>query len=361
MKQNFSNDNILEDVKDSSNKNKREGVEVTSTLGSERVTKKLGALNKVINHDEGILSQDIDELEHALQDKDTRVRIGELEISVGDMEGLGRECPEFLEGVKQNIVKGEDKFTFMTPDIARYIAKHGKELRFENLTELSEEIAEILSRNEDLRSFMSFYLTSISDKTAEYLGRYKGVYLSLNNIKKLTDRAIESLSAKEGFSLGLNDLTELSDKGAELLSKCKVKSLDLDGLTELSDKVAEYLGSFQGEYLELNGLTHLSDSVAQHLSKSKTYLNLRGIKTISDSVAAHLSNFKGKRLGLHSLTALSEKSAEYLSKVESYIDLDNVTEISDQGCRFLAQKKGGIDFQSSPDTKRRVQRYGGKV
>lgn len=352
-------ENLIQETKrPSEHKEQTEGVEVISSSGSKKILEKLSTLDKTINHDEAIYLKDIDDIENALQSKDVRVVIGDLELSVIDLERLGEENPEFLEGVRQNKVKSEGKLSFMTPEIAKYLSKNGKHLSFNNLKELPEDIAEILSENKDPDSYMFFKnISVISDKTAECLRRYKGIYLSLDGLKSLSESAAESLSKRPGYSLGLNGLRKISDEAAESLSKCKIKSLSLNGLIELSDKAAEYIGNYEGTHLELNGLTDLSDSVAEDLSKSKAYLDLRGIKTISDSVAAHFANFRGEQLGFHNLTTLSDKAAEYLSKYEGYLHLDKVVGISERVAEHLSQHKGGIDFQYAKQTEEQVAKY----
>ena len=83
--------------------------------------------------------------------------------------------------------------------------------------------------------------------------------LSLNNLNELSDAVAEALSKHQG-NLYLDGMTELSDAVAEALSKHQ-GNLYLRGLrvSELSDKAAEALSKHQGN-LSLAGQIEFSDA-----------------------------------------------------------------------------------------------------
>ena len=378
MKKHALEENIFQDTVDpSEHERQREAVEVTPSLGSERMIEKLGVLDNAINHDEVLTSEDMMALDNVLENKDIKVLVGGQEFTIGELEKVAEENKEIWDEICSGNFRNFEKLTFVTPEIATYLVEKKTDLCFRNLTILSAPVAEILSKIEDKKN-LSFKVTKISDEVAEHLSKHVGT-LFLSEVTELSDKAAEllshhdgtislgpthlsssaaeSLSNHKGYSLSLNGLTEISDEIAEFLSKYKGRSLDLNGLTEFSDKAAEYFANFKGTHLELNGLTHISDSVAEHLSKTKAYLDFRGVKSISDSVAAHFANFKGDQLGFHSLSHLSDLAAEYLSKSDTHLHLDEVSGLSEKAAEHLSRCKSGIDFQRAPEAKRMVEKY----
>ena len=122
-------------------------------------------------------------------------------------------------------------------------------LNFNTLPEISDSVAEILSRYPG--NYLKLDgLTELSDAAAESLSQYQGEYLDLNRLKCLSDSAAGSLASLKGtLSLGWgNQLSEMSDDAARLLaardksdsSRIKPNTLSIC-LTELPESAAQIL------------------------------------------------------------------------------------------------------------------------
>ena len=199
---------------------------------------------------------------------------GLTELSEGAAQSLAKVNPENLilpDKLEQQVAEYRDGDYFIEQKIlAKGVASTWLACRddeesvdFSSFTGIEEEAADVLSKHKGELNLNG--LTELSDAVAESLSKFEGDYLQLDGLTELSDAAAESLSKFKGEVLGLDGLTQLSDSGAEILSKRK-GGLSLDGLTKLSDAAAESLSKCK-EGLWLNGLTELSDAVANSLAK----------------------------------------------------------------------------------------------
>jgi len=182
----------------------------------------------------------------------------------------------------------------------------------ESLTILSDSVATVIRQFNSSLNFAN--LQHLSDSAAEILGksgrsRFYGVYMP--ELNTLSSAAAAGLCGFHKFFLRLHGLTSISDDTAEGLGK-HLGELSLPNVSYLSESAVEQLARVQGK-LCLNGLTDLSSVAAEHLGKHRGDLFLNGLTRISDAVAGHLGNHRGT-LYLYGLTFLSDEEAELLSK-----------------------------------------------
>ena len=174
------------------------------------------------------------------------------------------------------------------------MSKHKGVLQLDGLTELSDAVAESLSKHKHLTLYG---LKTVNDSPAHLalLNRLcKSDYLSLPNLVEISGATAKTLAKQNGV-LELDGLKELSDSAAESLGQHHGKRLRLNNLRGLSDATAEFLSEYRGE-LWLTSVKHLSDSVAKVLSNHKGTLVLDGLPNLSDTAARALAN-----LNLHGL------------------------------------------------------------
>jgi hypothetical protein len=225
---------------------------------------------------------------------------------------------------------------------AKVILEHADEYIFDtNCIEkfITIEAAELFSRHEEGLALDG--LTELSDAVAESLSKHQGEYINLSSLTELSDAAAESLSKLKGdLALGV---TEISDAAAESLSKHQ-GILDLSGLTDLSDAAAESLSKHQG-ILGLGGLTNLSNATAESLSKHQGRLGLSGLTMLSDAAAESLSKHQGA-LELGGLTELSDAAAESLSKHQGDLELRGLTMLSDVAAEALSKHQGDLELRA---------------
>jgi hypothetical protein len=162
----------------------------------------------------------------------------------------------------------------------------------------------------------------------------------LSAVEALSDAVAAELGHFKGGYLNLNGLNRLSASGAQELSLARC-TLALNGLERLSDSAAEALGQHKGELL-LTGLTRLSDEAAQGLSQHRGGLNIRQVKDLSERALIALAQTEGS-LDLESLETLSDAAAEALSRQDGGlggINLKRVTFLSDRAAAALASYRG---------------------
>ena len=220
-------------------------------------------------------------------------------------------------------------------------------LKFDNLQQLSESAAVILGKSgrfygiempklniisstaaAGLCGFREFLLrldglTSISDDTAQCLGKHHGE-LSLQRVSMLSEAAAEGLGKHCG-KLSLNGLQTLTDFAAEHLGKHR-GTLLLDGLTSLTDCAIEHLLNNSGK-LSLHSITRLTDTAAEALGRHVGDLHLGGVKSLSDVAAEELSKHQGD-LCLFGLTSLTDAAAESLSRHKGMLSRSCLRDLS---------------------------------
>jgi hypothetical protein len=183
------------------------------------------------------------------------------------------------------------EYSEIDTDAAWILAGHRGEFMFDGRTSLS------------LAELMLDGLASLNVETAEALGSYSGLKLSLCGLTSLSADVAAALSGIK-YALALNGLKGLSVEVARALAEHK-GSLHLNGLTDISVEVAEALARYDGRELSLGGL-----------------------KSISVEVAAALAMHKGGRLGLNGLTDVSAEVATALSGHNGFIYIRGLTTVS---------------------------------
>jgi hypothetical protein len=243
-----------------------------------------------------------------------------------DLSELAEKCLNKYK-VELPLILG---LTWLSDATAVSISKRKGELLLNRLTDLSDAVAESLSKHTGGELGLSG-LTNLSDSAAESLSKHKGD-LSLSGLTSLSDAAAKSLSKHKG-NLDLSGLTSLSDSPGHLALAQRLSNyvgwVILDGLTSLSDKVAEIFSQRKGNHLELNGLTDLSEKAAAELVKNEGDLSLDGLTQLSEKLAKALAKHEGM-LCLNGLQSLSDEAAEALAEHEGYLVLD--------GIRYLSRK-----------------------
>lgn len=215
--------------------------------------------------------------------------------------------------------------TFITPEVAATLAKHGGEwLSFPDLKMLTPEAALALSN-------------------------YKGE-LSLDGLEQLSVEAAQALAQHEG-RLILNGILSLSDDAALALSKHR-GGLYMDGLRELRcERLARELlltdngaSAADGGVSEFN-LTAISPQVAELLviaSQDGGVLGFYELKSPSIDVLRVLARLNGDlHLGIVSLTPAM---ARVLATQPGNLHLVGIEEIDKAVLETLVRKEGGLEL-----------------
>jgi len=176
--------------------------------------------------------------------------------------------------------------TSLSEAAAQALAKHKGDLRLTGLTSLSDAAAQALSRLTERTIYLCGLtevsalqaaslaktgrdgegglfldgLTLLKDEVAFELAKYRGNYLSLANVKKLSDAAAESFANHEG-ELGLDGLESLSPCGIEHLANhqgtlaCpRPGAIYLSGsIGEKVDEKRDEIGNFSGGRMFFDG------------------------------------------------------------------------------------------------------------
>jgi len=262
--------------------------EVSSSPELARLAKYSSAIKNAIDHDQPVVSGQLQEMQEAIGK--VTINLGGEEISIEELEKIPdfERDMEIWEEMKRADLSNVGELTHITPEIAERLSHYPGTLPLNKLVSISDRSAEIISHHKGdlyLRS-----LTSLSDKAAEHLSHYEGEWLVFERLTSFSDQAAEYLSHYQG-NLELSGPSSLSDQVAEYLSHHKGR-LFLNSLTSLSDKAVESLSHHQG-YLSLNGLISLSDQAAEHLSHFEYWLTINGLKFLSDKAAENLAKYKG--------------------------------------------------------------------
>lgn len=176
-----------------------------------------------------------------------------------------------------------------------------------------EEVRALVDKHEGSSLDALAHVEELSDAIAAEVGRFKGTFLNLNGVKRLSDNAAHAVSQ----------------------AQC---TLSLNGLHRLSDNAAKSLGTHDGK-LVLGGLTRLSDEAAEGLSQHRGELMILRVKGLSERALISLANVEGG-LWLNAQETISVKAAEALSHNEHGLMLNGVYTISDEAAAALAKYKG---------------------
>jgi hypothetical protein len=226
----------------------------------------------------------------------------------------------------------------LSDSAAKVVSKCERCLDLNNLEELSESAAVILGKSGQFYGIKMPKLKTLSSTAAAGLCGFREFFLRLDELTSISDDTAQCLGKHHG-ELSLKRVTMLSEAAAEGLSKIEGR-LHLDGLTNLSDAASVHLGKHCGE-LSLNGLQTLTDFAAEHLGKHRGTLLLDGLTSLSDCAIAHLSNNTGK-LSLHNITRLTDTAAEALGRHVGYLHLGGVKSLSDVAAEELSNHHGDL-------------------
>ena len=280
---------------------------------------------------------------------------GLIEIPVSDRVKSINNFP--IGNLSLNLIKNlnKEEAIFLCNSIKR-------ELNLDGLTELNEDVAEILSQFNGVLSFRA--LKNITGNAAKALGNHKfELILGFESLPKdvadglshhigglvfyslalISDESAEALGRTSG-GLDFGKLLDVSEKGLHFLSKHE-GNLTLDKLKTISDLGGEFLGKHEGGELSLNGIKLLSDIAALHLSCHNGEMFLRGIKELKDcqghiALAKTLSNHKYESLYLNSLKILESGPSKSLSRYIGDLMLNNLNHLSDEAAIELTSFKG---------------------
>ena len=176
-----------------------------------------------------------------------------------------------------------------------------------------EEVRQLVEKHEGGSLHALEHLEELPDAIAAELGRFKGTFLNLNGVKRLSDNAAHAVGQAQCL-------------------------LSLNGLHRLSDNAAKSLGAHDGKLI-LGGLTRLSDEAAEGLSQHRCELVIPRAKGLSERALISLANVEGG-LWLDAQETISVKAAEALSHNEHGLMLPGVYTISDEAAAALANFRG---------------------
>jgi hypothetical protein len=219
------------------------------------------------------------------------VPVAESLSKLTDRLDLGLES--ISEGAAAALAKNESELTLselreLTDGAAAALSKHRGYLSLHSLESFPNtpghlELARKLS--DDSSDLVFGRMTELSDEVAEVLGVQAGD-LCFKRLPSLSPRAAKAF-AKKRRTLLLFNVTSLSDEAAEELAKGKNKDIALISLPELSDRAATAFAEFKGD-LDLRGLTTMSDQAADALTRRTGSTHVE-MNMLPDSVRKILS------------------------------------------------------------------------
>ena len=159
------------------------------------------------------------------------------------------------------------------------------DLMLDNITSLSVELAELLSRLLPSSWLSMRGLNDLEPQVAKILAKRKGILLLGGGFNEISEDTAKALSTNTGH-LCLTSLELLTPEIARILSTKKGR-LDFDALSELSASTAAAFS--EANDLGFGGLTALSVEAATALSKHKGMLALQGLESLSLDVAECLA------------------------------------------------------------------------
>jgi serine/threonine protein kinase len=223
------------------------------------------------------------------------------------------ELPADLNEIKVLTVRQAEKLALIKDSLV-----------LNGLTSISPEVSQVIASGSSLSLYLDG-LNEINELSAKAFQSYKGNLISLNGIKKISKEVALALPKKIGLQIELNGLSTISNEIASALSLGS-GNLILGGLSKINWEVAEILAKNEG-IISLKGLEDISESVAEALSKNKSLLVIKIPQKTRLSVFEELAKNKGLLFLLNSVDVPLNVAA------------------------VLANKEGGIGFQSIADTK----------
>jgi len=228
----------------------------------------IGSFKEKILKNKGITKKDISNMMEEI--KSSKISVFGQEMTKEELGKISKEDIELSKKILNSNANVDDedleKLTYLFPDVLnKIIIKRNQDpflnyINLPHLKSISDEQIKIFAMS-DLA--LGLFLTTITDKQAEYLSTHKK-------------------------SLYLCSLVSITDKQAEYLSKHRAE-LKLNGLVSITDKQAESFSEHQGD-LYLNGITLLTNDQAKAFSKTKGYLSLMGLTMVSETQYRELSS-----------------------------------------------------------------------
>jgi len=267
--------------------------------------------------------------------------------------------PEPGDAMEAPLPDDVSTLTSLTVEQAKALKRSFSAGNLGGLTELTPEVAEVLSTSEYINVMDLSGLTSLSPDAARALAAGNGYALCLNGLTSLPQDLAEALAAGRGRTLELNGLSEISlDAATALRRKGESQAISLNGLTRLTPEVASALVRYGGT-ISLNGVTHLSEGVARALLSEEasrqlaeghsTRMSLDGLTTLSPGVAtALMERFKFARkernpglLSLNGLTTLSPEVESILEPHRYVLSMDGLEEFPVWWAEEVARRNQG--------------------
>ena len=184
-------------------------------------------------------------------------------------------------------------------------------------------------------------VTELSVEVAQILSQFSKGDLRLNRVRTITPEVARALApqGKKGVTLWLG-LTTITPEVAKALAAHSRGMLALNALDKIPVEVARELAQFRGK-LTLNGLTTLSPEVARELAKHRSKFTLFGLMEVSDEAAEALSHHRSTML-LNGLTKLTSVplTTTMLKSNDGFLTLSKVQTISDGVVQVFAEYKG---------------------
>jgi hypothetical protein len=262
-----------------------------------------------------------------------------------------------------------DNISELSTAAAAELIKSPSHLNLDALAEVSDELAEVLSKQPggslSLKSLTRLtsarlasrltksrdaelnQLTELSASAAKALADGRtGVFL--NGLKEISDEAALALAKKpRGVALELHGLEKLTHgRLAQRLATgvrrvrrgCPNNTLEFPDLKNLSDAAAEGLAK-SGRPLAINRLPELTDAQAEAFAKHRGGLSLGGLRSLTDAQAEALAKHDGD-LSLDGITELSDAQIEAFATVgHSQLSLKGLTELSDDAAKKLRARR----------------------
>jgi hypothetical protein len=219
---------------------------------------------------------------------------------------------------------------------AALLAARAGDLSLDGLTEISDEVAEILSHH--VGGSLSLNNITTLSETAAALARHEGDV----DLQALTRLTSEALAAKLAISTDLWNLAEITPEAARVVVAADSPWSMFDGLEDLSVETAAAFAHSRST-LSFGGLRALSDDVATALVPHEGCLCLGGLAALSVDTARILAQHKGP-LKLDGLVSLDDEVVEVLSRHVGELGLDGVTNLSVTAACALAAHAGPISL-----------------
>lgn len=222
---------------------------------AENLAKELSSVANLVSHDQPVKKEDMKNLDLAVQG----MKIEEIE-QIPDLEKNTKIWQEIKGGNFENT----PKLTYITYEIAQFLAANAYHIILNSITSITDEVAEALSHAKSRIELMR--LASLSDIAAEHLSYVKGeLYLGM---------------------------ASLSDSVAERLSKYRGVELTFDNLETLSDNTAKYLSNYAGTLRLRKYGIEFSDEAAISLAHTKGQLEFQWGKNLQQAIDSKIVKIK---------------------------------------------------------------------